>query len=150
MSAVRPKRMRRLRHPPCGSSATKTTNRKRTMFTRPLRFRQNRSTSCYHGLAKDKNMFIIRNFTPTRRLISQRLHCHQTPAEPPIIVSSSSLSVIRGIYRPQLIPETPPHRCGKMTLDPAIRLFLSQFFREKNRPIIGPWRVQMQGILTRT
>jgi hypothetical protein len=150
MSAVHLKRTRRLRRPPCGSSATKTTNRKRTMFTQPLRFQPNRSTSCYHDLAKDKNMFITRSFTPARRLISQLLRCHPTPAEPPMIVCSSSLSVIRGIYRPRLIPETPRHRCGKMTLNPAILLFLSQFFRERNRPIIGPSGVQMQGILTRT
>jgi hypothetical protein len=151
MSAVHPKRTRRLRRrPPCGSSGTKTTKRKGTMFTQPLRFRPNRSTSCYRGLAKGKNMSIIRSFTPARRMISQLLHCHPTPAEPPIVVCSSSLSVIRGIYRPRLIPEILPHRCGKMTLNPAILLFLSQFFRERNRPIIGPLGVQMQGIPTRT
>lgn len=151
MSAVHPKRTRRLhRRPPCGSSRIKTTRMKRTMFTQPLRFRPNRSIFCYHGLAKGKNMLITRSSTPARHMISRPLHCRPMPAEPPRVVCSSSLSVIPGIYRPRLIPEILPHRCGKMTLNPAILLFPSQFFRVTNRPITGPLGVQMLGIPTKT
>lgn len=113
-------------------------------------FPTNRSIFCYHGLAKGKNMLITRSSTPARHMISRPLHCRPMPAEPPRVVCSSSLSVIPGIYRPRLIPEILPHRCGKMTLNPAILLFPSQFFRVTNRPITGPLGVQMLGIPTKT